>query len=318
MTGIFLPESKTHKPVFGLWVLLLIFMSSSAAATSLRFFGNGVNDIDRVKIRIDNPADNNPGPPADIGASDFTIEFWLKATSDNRAGSISCGNNYNWINGNIGFDRDRFNQGRGFGISLGAGRLVFGVMQASFDSWTLCGSTDLRDGSWHHVALQWRSSDGFLWLFVDGTLENSVLPFNGVEGDISYPDNGVPGNFCGGPCTGSDPFIVIGAEKHDAGSAYPAFFGWVDEVRLSNVLRYSGNFAPPSQAFVADASTAALYHFDEGSGDRVIDASASGASMGLRRYGNGGGQIPGPEWSTESPFRSVDASALPTKDVLQR
>ncbi len=26
------------------------------AATSLRFFGNGVNDIDRVKIRIDEPA----------------------------------------------------------------------------------------------------------------------------------------------------------------------------------------------------------------------------------------------------------------------
>jgi hypothetical protein len=134
---------------------------------------------------------------------------------------------------------------------------------------------------------------------VDGALEASVLPFNGVEGDISYPDDGVPGNFCGGPCTGSDPFIVIGAEKHDAGSAYPAFFGWVDEVRLSDVVRYSGNFAPPSQAFVADADTAALYHFDEGSGNFIGDSAFNSLSPGERRFG---GSPAGPIWDADTPF----------------
>ena len=47
-----------------------------AAGHSLRFFGAGAGDVDRVKIRIDDPATALPGPPADIGAGDYTLEFW--------------------------------------------------------------------------------------------------------------------------------------------------------------------------------------------------------------------------------------------------
>ena len=48
---------------------------AQASRFSLRFHGNGANDIDRVKIRIDGPE-----VPADVGATDFTIEWWMKAT----------------------------------------------------------------------------------------------------------------------------------------------------------------------------------------------------------------------------------------------
>jgi hypothetical protein len=48
--------------------------SGPGVGSSLRFYGNGMNDIDRVKISID-----QPHVPADIGAGDFTIELWLKA-----------------------------------------------------------------------------------------------------------------------------------------------------------------------------------------------------------------------------------------------
>ncbi|MEW6569468.1 MAG: M23 family metallopeptidase, partial [Chloroflexota bacterium] len=41
---------------------------------SLRFYGNGYGDLDRVKILIDAPA-----RPADVGATDFTLEWWMKA-----------------------------------------------------------------------------------------------------------------------------------------------------------------------------------------------------------------------------------------------
>lgn len=278
-------------------LILSVFVTAAGAeASSLRFFGNGDNDIDRVKIRVDDPTNNLPGPPADIGASDFTIELWLKATTENSAGALSCGFNYSWINGNVVVDRDRFNQGRTFGISLGAGRVAFAVQNASNESRTLCGTTDLRDGAWHHVAVQRRRTDGFMWVFVDGTLEASG---DGPDGDVSYPDNGVPTNDCSGPCTGSDPFIVIGAEKHDAAPQYPSFFGWVDEARLSDSLRYSASFTPSQQAFVADANTAALYHFDEGSGDIVGDSSFSGQSPGQRKFG---GTPAGPVWSADTPF----------------
>lgn len=275
---------------------------------AIRFYGHGVSapDLDRIKIPIDDPNNNDPGPPADIGSTDFTLEFWVRGSlAENTAPSITCGNNVNWIYGNILFDRDRFNQDRKFGLSFGNGRVVFGVSGDGTGDLTLCGTSNVLDGSWHHVAVQRRISDGYLWLWVDGVLEASA---DGPDGDISYPDDGVPGNYCGGPCTNSDPFLVIGAEKHDAGSSYPSFSGFVDEVRLSNVLRYSANFSPPAGPFVTDASTVALYHFNEGPAGpctgTVLDSSgaAGGPSNGQCNYG--GSAPAGPVYVTATPFSS--------------
>ena len=269
--------------------------SGGGPGSSLRFHGNGVGDIDRVKIRIDDPATDGAGPPADVGATDFTIELWLRATAaENEAGAVSCGANLAWINGNILLDRDRFNQDRKFGVSIAGGRVVFGVSGDGSGDETVCGGTGVTDDAWHHLAVQRRRSDGRLEVWVDGALDASG---DGPDGDVSYPDDGVPGDFCGGPCTGSDPFLVLAAEKHDAGSAYPSFAGWVDEVRLSGTLRYDAPFTPPDAPFVLDGDTLALYHLDEAAGDVVGDALKT--SPGERRFG---GDPPGPEWSTERPF----------------
>jgi hypothetical protein len=122
----------------------------------------------------------------------------------------------------------------------------------------------------------------------------------------------VPGNYCGGPCT-NDPFLVIGAEKHDAGAQYPSYSGFIDEVRLSSALRYptSGNFAPPTQPFTPDASTVALYHFDEGQGDLIADSSgaAGGPSTGVRNFG---GSPAGPEWVADTPFAAASGNPIPS------
>jgi hypothetical protein len=270
----------------------------AGAGRSLRFYGFGEADVDRVKIRVDDPATTQPGPPADVGATDFTIEFWMRArASENGAQSVQCGANVAWINGNVVVDRDRYSQDRKWGISIAGGRVVWGVSGQGTGDRTYCGTTDVLDDAWHHVAVQRRRSDGYMWVFVDGRLEASG---DGPDGDVSYPDDGVPGNFCGGPCTGSDPFLVLGAEKHDAGKAYPSYSGWLDELRISTVLRYDSPFTPPRTAFAPDADTAALYHFDEGAGDAVGDAAPGGASPGVRRFG--GAPTPGPEWSTDTPF----------------
>jgi hypothetical protein len=270
--------------------------SSACSRGSLRFRGNGVGDIDRVKIRIDDPTNTRPGPPADVGAEDFTIEWWLRGTSaDNRAAAVRCGDNIEWIRGNIVIDRDRFSQDRKFGVSIAGGRVVFGVSGDRSGDRTLCGTRSVLDDRWHHIAVQRRRSDGWLWLFVDGQLEAQG---DGPDGDVSYPDDGVPGNHCGGPCTNSDPFLVIAAEKHDAGREYPSFSGWLDELRLSRSLRYRAAFSVATAPWRVDAETAALYRFEEGSGDVITD-SASNASPGERRYG---GTPPGPEWSSETPF----------------
>jgi hypothetical protein len=270
--------------------------------SSLRFFGNGVGDIDRVKIRVDDPANALPGPPADVGATDFTIEFWMRAFArENTAGPVAGGANIDWIFGNIVLDRDRYNQDRKFGVSIAGGAVVFGVSGDGTGDYTIVGTTDVLDGQWHHVALQRRRSDGRLEMFVDGGLDALAGGALGPDGDVSYPDDGVPGNFCGGPCTNSDPFLVLGAEKHDAGGSYPSYAGRLDEFRLSTVLRYTAAFTPPDRPFTGDAATAALYHFDDGAGNAVRDSSGAvgGPSDGVRRFG---GTPPGPRWMRPTRF----------------
>jgi hypothetical protein len=292
------------------------FIPSSYAqgGYSLRFHGAGVDDIDRVKIRIDSPA-----RPADIGAADFTIEFWMRGSAaENTAAARSCGANDDWIYGNIIVDRDRFGLDRKFGLSLVGGKLMFGATGAGSDRQTICGAANVLDNQWHHIAVQRRVADGYIWIYIDGQLDGQG---DGPDGDISYPDGAAPstpgGGFCQGPggswggqCV-NDPYLVIGAEKHDAGTEFPSYSGWVDELRLSTTLRYGGPFTRPSQPFVTDASTAALYHFDEGSGNTIADSSgaAGGPSTGERRPG---GSPEGPEWSTDTPFGSVAPSATPS------
>jgi len=266
---------------------------------ALRFHGNGLNDIDRVKIQIDNPiTSTEPLRPADVGATDFTLEWWMKANAaENAAGAAVCGSNVNWIYGNILLDRDRYNQGRKFGVSLAGGRVVFGVTGATSDSLTICGATPVADGAWHHVAVARRRSDGFLWLWVDGKLDASG---NGPDGDVSYPDDGVPGSYCGGPCDDSDPYIVLGAEKHDADPTYYlSFSGWLEEMRFTKVLRYNSAFAPAAR-FNPDANTVALYHFDDTLAPgpctgQVVDSSAAAGGPGNGVCKNGGSPA-GPEW----------------------
>jgi len=293
-----------------LLVLALVAVVAPARAQggSLRFFGGGVSapDADRVKIRVDDPATATPGPPVDVGAQDFTLEFWLRGRAqDNTAAPVSCGANIDWIYGNVVLDRDRYNQDRKFGVSLAGGRVVFGVSGAGTGERTLCSTSAVLDDVWHHIALQRRRSDGRMWVFVDGQLEAES---DGPDGDVSYPDAGVPGNFCGGACVNSDPFLVLAAEKHDAGAQYPSFNGYLDELRISDVLRYSTSFAAPSAPFGTDSNTVGLYHFDEGQGAVLFDFSAApgGPSDGDVRLG---GNPHGPSWSSETPFVAWCASA---------
>jgi hypothetical protein len=269
----------------------LLAVGASPAATggfSLRFHGNGVNDIDRVKIALD------PEFPVDVGATDFTVEWWMKANpGENTAAAITPGGN-NWIFGNIVIDRDVFGNGDhgDYGVSLGAGRLAFGVGTSVAGDHTIVGSRVVANGQWHHVAVTRRRSDGRMQLYVDGVLDANEI---GPIGNASYR-NSRPTSF-----PASDPYLVIGAEKHDAGPQFPSYHGWFDELRISPMLRYTANFTPPGEPFVRDGNTVALYHFDEGSGNAIADTSGApfGPSPGVRRFG---GSPAGPEWSTDTPW----------------
>lgn len=261
--------------------------------SAMAFGGTGRDDIDRVKIPMRDADDRSTG--ANVGATDTTIELWLRAEPGaNPAAAVECGEGFAWIHGNIVLDRDRFNQGRKYGLSLAGGMLVFGVTNGARESHTVCGGSRVDDGRWHHVAVTRSAATGALRLYVDGRPDGELE--SGPAGDISYPAGAVPEAACDGgrPCTRSDPFLVIGAEKHDAGPEYPSFRGMVDELRLSTAIRYPGPFDPPQRRFSVDAETAALYHFDEGGGPVVRDevaAPASPADGVVRVGGNPGGPV---------------------------
>ena len=252
--------------------------------SSLRFFGTGSGQVDRVKIPIDSAVN--------VGATDFTIEVWLRGTVADNDPAGSCGTGEAaWITGNIFIDRDVFGGGdRGdYGLSLYDGRVAFGATRDNSGS-TICGTRNVLDGAWHHIAVTRQASNGRLQLYVDGQLDAQAAT-SGATGDISYRVGR------GTQYSDSDPYLVLAAEKHDAGSGFPSFNGYLDELRLSTNVRYNGNFTRPAGPFSPDGSTAALYHFDEGSGTTANDEL--GASDGELRVG---GSDNGPQWVTDDPF----------------
>ena len=50
---------------------------------------------------------------------------------------------------------------------------------------------------------------------------------------------------------------------------------YIDELRISSVVRYKGNYDVPTKAFTEDTDTIGLYHFDEVSKQRYEDSSNS-------------------------------------------
>lgn len=271
-------------------VMSVILVSSALVANasnfSLRFYGTGTGDIDRVKILCEGA--NNL---MNIGNGNFTIEFWMKAFLSENTGSVSPGNNDGWVTGNIIFDRDIFGDGDfgDFGVSLGSGQIAFGVNNGTA-SRTILGSTQVANGQWHHIAVT-RALNGAMAIFVNGTQDAYYA--SGPNGNISYRT----GRTTNWP---NDPYLVIGAEKHDYDpSQYPSFSGWIDEVRISTNIRYTGTFQRPSEFFLPDAFTVGLFNFNEGSGTIVSNwATVANPTHGQRMVG---GSPERPSYSTDVP-----------------
>ncbi|MCS6771980.1 MAG: LamG domain-containing protein [Kiritimatiellae bacterium] len=249
-----------------------IFLAVPAAQAqtshySLRFYGTGVGppgDQDRVKIPI-----NSPGNPLNVG-DDFTIEFWMRCrAADNNGVVYDTNNGDGWITGNVVVDRDVFFDGDygDFGVSIGAvggSRVVaFGLSRTNLGR-TIVGTNNVGDDLWHHVAVTRVRSSGLMRIYVDGRLDAQGF---GPTGHIGYRV-GRPTSY-----PNSDPYLVLAAEKHDAGAAYPSFNGFLDEFRvwtqalsqaeISNV--YWNVLATNTPGLVA------YYRFEEGSGTNVYD-----------------------------------------------
>ncbi|MFN0204978.1 MAG: PQQ-dependent sugar dehydrogenase [Planctomycetota bacterium] len=281
-------KSLVRLPAF-LFISVTVVASGAFAQGSgaaLRFYGTGSGQQDRVRIRIDdNSAAADASSPCDVGAGNFTIEFWLKGslaqnTTTNAGGDVQTSNN-NWINGNIIIDRDIWGgSDADFGISIAGGFVRFGTgrgQPAINNENTIEGNIPVLDGKWHHVACVRDITTGIKQIFVDGFLDFQSSA-GASTANVSYPNAGVPGQQ-----TPWGPFLVLGAEKHDAGAAFPSFHGFFDELRIWNTARNQTQILENHDRIVVSGAPGLVgsYRFEEGVGTVVSDSSGSGSMPGV-------------------------------------
>ena len=153
-----------------------------------------------------------PSEVIDVGTGDFTVDFWMLPSAVDGARAF------------FGSDSDEASNGASgtifAGINESNAYVFFGRSQVAFD---LQWYGQLSETLWSHVAFV--RSNGVLYLFVNGVLRASA------EDTQDYST------------LGND--FVIGADNK---TSY--FAGWMDDFRISNVARWTENFALPVQGVV--------------------------------------------------------------------
>jgi hypothetical protein len=181
----------------------------------------------------------NVTPTSDFafGTSDFTIEFWayLTSTVANEIQILYDGR-----------DTSQFTQLTPviYVDTPGTGNLIK-FYAGSTDRITGSG---LSSNTWTHIAVS--RASGSTKLFINGTQSGST-----------YSDSN---NY-----VISSSSLWIGNHRA-VGSGSFGFRGHIDEIRVSNVARYTSNFAAPSASFTNDANTLLLIHADGTNGSQVF------------------------------------------------
>lgn len=184
-----------------------------------------------------------------VGTGDFTAECWIYNTNvhDNQC-FIETGSNANG--------------GSGFRIrTLVDGSYPSGIMYV-YGGGTFS-ANGITANTWVHVAASRISNT--TKIFIDGVQKGSVTD-NGNYTNDTWRVGGYWGNF-----NGTVPWV---------------FRGYIDEWRLSNIGRYSGNFTPSTSSFTSDTNTLLLLHMDGENGGTTFTDSSSFNRTVTRDSGN--------------------------------
>lgn len=130
--------------------------------------------------------------------------------------------------------------------------MISNTAGAGGDTFALTGNI-INHGQWYHVSAVWDGSD--IFLYVDGTQEATATWSAGLN----------------------DNATVLSVGGGVAGYAMT-----IDEVRISDVARYTTTFTPANE-FISDADTMLLFKFDADSG--AADSSANGNNGTLAASG---------------------------------
>ena len=148
------------------------------------------------------------------------------------------------------------------------------------------GDMSVRDSNWHHLAVTAPAGENIkLWL--DGHLSGEAGP------NISF----------------------TGSSGVDINSSDPAnsYAGILDEVRLSNSLRYTSAFVPPGDEFQVDETTLALWRLNEGSFDEVMPAVYDWSGNGYHGIVS---SATNPDWVSGSPTQPEGQPAFVINEIM--
>jgi uncharacterized repeat protein (TIGR01451 family) len=158
----------------------------------------------------------------------------------------------------------------GWSLEINGGRLNFWLFTSQ--GWqSVQHPTNLAGGQWYHVAGTYANNQART--FVNGVASSSVTVGNRTQGE---------------------------ALRFGGMGSFSYFGGTIDEVRISNVARYTASFAVATTPFVSDADTVGLWSLDEGSGQFASDESSS-ANTG-RLGSTNGTDASDPAWVAGYPF----------------
>jgi len=156
-------------------------------------------------------------------------------------------------------------------IYMYRGVLYFGLPHSATDG---CQSTtsvsfgNVNTDTWYHFAATYDSATKTMKTYLNGIYVSQAV--YGGSSTITWNSN-----------------FEIGRSSASAGKY---FTGALDELRVSDNLRYTSNFTPSVSPLVSDSNTKLLYHFDENGDDirapsRIFDSSANsyhGSASGAR------------------------------------
>ena len=187
-----------------------------------------------------------------FGSGDFTIETWWMYLGGDSTQVIAS-------QGDDAVGGDTFE----FYFRMSANTLQFkystdgtdGTGAAFSDNWTP------TKGVWYHLAVCRNGSD--LRMFVDGVQTGST---NNISSDTLY--------------SSADP-LLVGARFYTGQGYIQKNTANMDELRISNVARYTTAFTPPTSNFTSDANTKLLLHMDLPNADpqSFVDSGNTGHTV---------------------------------------
>jgi len=147
--------------------------------------------------------------------------------------------------------------------SPGKNQLEFTIADAGGQLRTVCGSTALREGRWHHIAATWDFPKARLQMFADGqrVAEQGPGSHPWPRSLVAISDKKSKGIGIAEEDSRSLPMQAFIGGDRTCSPKYAAE-AVLDEFRISDISRYNKNFAAPCKEFQTDPHTRVLFHFE--------------------------------------------------------